>query len=269
MKKILLFIVLLPQLLLSQVPNNGFESWFVNNTEEPTGWITNNYNWYISVSKTSNCFSGAYAAQIISNAPGIEGPMPGWMKTTLIPDRLYDQLTLHYKCDSVLAPAYGEITVKQYINGIYTEIGNAVINEKNTSFEELNIALNCSQLADSLEITISANTADMTWYWSGFFSWTIDEVKLTNSSGFYKQLLKPPYLVYPNPANSGITVEILKKYNNEQITAEIVDVNHRIIKTCILTSNKSYLNLENIEAGVYFLIIPNETELTVNRILIK
>jgi len=253
MIRALAFFLLLPSLLFSQIPNNSFEDWIINVVEEPVGWLTSNYPGYISVAKTVISFSGNFAVKISSNAPGFEGPMPGWLKTTIKPDKVYDQLTLYYTCDSVLSPGYGEIIVTSYSNGMPSEIGRLEVNEKFSGFVCAKINLNTSQKADSLEIKISANTVEYTTHYAGYFSWIVDDLQLVNTSAFNDNLSLESLVIYPNPSSHGLYIKIPEEIQVYQGTVTILDINNRILRTSDIDRHDLNLNIEDLKAGTYIL----------------
>lgn len=255
MMRILASFLILPSILIGQVPNNSFEDWITYQTEEPSGWLTNNYPGHISIMKTVNSFSGDYAARISSNAPGIEGPMPGWLRTTIKPDQVYNQLTLDYLCDSVLFPGYGEVIVTSYNNGIPSEIGRLEVNEKTICYLNEKINLDTSQKADSLEIRISANTVEYTTHYAGYFSWIIDDFQLVNTSSYEDNLSLENIVIYPNPSSQSLYIKIPNGIEASHVKFTILDINYRIFKTFDADRQDFFLNIDELNAGTYILEI--------------
>jgi len=63
--------------------------------------------------------------------------------------------------------------------------------------------------------------------------------------------------IYPNPANSFITIDI-DNYNFKDFNFEMFDFTGKMIFQKDLNSNKNYINLNGISDGIYFYQISNE-----------
>lgn len=67
------------------------------------------------------------------------------------------------------------------------------------------------------------------------------------------------YSIYPNPANSLITIELNKEVFNETIT--VFNVNGQKVKESIINGNKADIDIINFEKGFYFIMIGKTNEL--------
>lgn len=70
--------------------------------------------------------------------------------------------------------------------------------------------------------------------------------------------------VYPNPATSTIFVE-----TNDNAQVDIVDMTGRCVKSFEVTDNVSSINIEDINEGVYFMMIQNGDSRLVEKLVIK
>lgn len=269
MKTILTLCLCIPVFVFAQIPNNSFEVWAGYITEEPTGWITNNIPYHVSVSKTTESYTGLFAAKVISNGPSFEGPAPGWLKTTLIPTEIPKKLILYYKCDSILPPAYGEIAVNQYNNGINTEIGKAEILSKTQSFELLSISLNCSQIPDSIEIKISSVTVNNGLIYEGYVSFIVDDIILSNITGFIDQSFKKSIKLFPNPANGYLTVEVSENFDIQNGIIQILDLNGKLLNSMILNNYTQVLFIDDLSPNTYLLKVMNNKRSMISRFLVQ
>lgn len=270
MKIILTLCLCIPVFVFAQIPNNSFEEWAGYITEEPTGWITNNIPNHISVSKTTESYTGMFAAKVISNGPSFEGPAPGWLKTTLIPTEVPQKLTLYYKCDSILPPAYGEIAVNQYNNGIFIVLGKVEILNINQSFELLTIPLSSSQIPDSIEIRISSITINNGLTYEGYISFIVDDIVLSNTTGLIEPSIDERILLYPNPVNGYLTVEVPKDFDIQNGIIQIMDTNGKVLKNTTLINNCNHLLfIGDLAPSTYLLKVMNHKRSMFNRFIVQ
>lgn len=269
MKTILTLCLCIPVFVFEQIPNNSFEDWAGYTTEEPVGWITNNHPTHISVSKTTESYTGLFAAKVISNGPSFEGPAPGWLKTTLIPTEVPKKLTLYYKCDSILPPAYGEIAVNQYNNGIFTELGKVEILILNQSFELITISLSSSQIPDSIEIKISSITVNNGVTYEGYISFIVDDIVLGYTLGLTELSIDERLSLYPNPVKGYLTVEVPIDFDIQNGIIQIMDTNGKALKNTTLGNRKQVLFIGDLTPNTYLLRVMNHKRSMFNRFIVQ
>jgi hypothetical protein len=67
------------------------------------------------------------------------------------------------------------------------------------------------------------------------------------------QNLKPPFIVYPNPAREMITVKFDQDLNNEMKRIELTDFYGRLVKTFIVRENSDFtIYRGNLMSGKYY-----------------
>lgn len=74
------------------------------------------------------------------------------------------------------------------------------------------------------------------------------------------------FTVYPNPATSMIYVEM---ENDKDTQVSILDVTGRCVKSVQLTENVSSINIEDVENGVYFIMIQQGENSSVRKLVVK
>ncbi len=99
------------------IPNSGFENWttVLGQYENPDYCNTNNAASIVSVSKTTDSYSGMYALQITNNAPSFEGPLPGYATTVFTSPNNISAIEAYVKCDSISGTGEGRIYVYGYL----------------------------------------------------------------------------------------------------------------------------------------------------------
>ncbi|MBR7176283.1 MAG: T9SS type A sorting domain-containing protein [Bacteroidales bacterium] len=74
------------------------------------------------------------------------------------------------------------------------------------------------------------------------------------------------FIVYPNPATSMIYVEM---ENDKDTQVSILDVTGRCVKSAELKGNVSSINIEDVEKGVYFIMIQQGENNSVRKLVVK
>lgn len=72
-------------------------------------------------------------------------------------------------------------------------------------------------------------------------------------------------LVYPNPANSYIKIRLPKEYPLNNLTAFLVDNSGKTIKKILVDAEESHINVSEIPAGIYYLIIVSANEIITSK----
>ena len=85
---------------------------------------------------------------------------------------------------------------------------------------------------------------------------TVDDINLSFSTGTTQVISQSPFLIYPNPASSSIS--ITGEIRNKKIT--ITNVLGGIVFGKVATSNNEIIGISNLSKGVYFLNINGKTE---------
>lgn len=80
------------------------------------------------------------------------------------------------------------------------------------------------------------------------------------------ELNKIQFSVYPNPASTMIYVET---ENDTDTQVSILDVTGRCVKQIEMSDNVSSINIEDVESGVYFIMVQQEGNSSVRKLVVK
>lgn len=106
-------------------------------------------------------------------------------------------------------------------------------------------------------VVVAKNEAD---------EWVLVKAEVTTPKpDGYAELDETSFNVYPNPATSTIFVET--SMNNAQVS--IIDITGRCVKSVELTENVSAINISDINNGVYFIMIQNENNRVVEKLVVR
>jgi len=73
------------------------------------------------------------------------------------------------------------------------------------------------------------------------------------------------FLIYPNPANTKLIVEVDKK--NTEITLTICNINGQELLRQQIVNNKTQINISNLMSGIYFVKLENDKFVEVKKII--
>ena len=74
------------------------------------------------------------------------------------------------------------------------------------------------------------------------------------------------FTVYPNPAT---TVVYVTRENDADAQVTILDVTGRCVKSVVMTENMSSINIDDVESGVYFIMVQQEGNSSVRKLVVK
>lgn len=95
--------------------------------------------------------------------------------------------------------------------------------------------------------------------------WIIKTANVTTPEGIgYEDIEDVRFNIYPNPATSTVFVE-----TNGNAQVNIIDMTGRCVKSVELTDNVSTINIEDINEGIYFIMIQNENNRIVEKLIVK
>lgn len=105
-------------------------------------------------------------------------------------------------------------------------------------------------------VVVAKNEAD---------EWVVVKGEVTTPEGIgYEEIEATQFNVYPNPATSTVFVE-----TNGNAQVSIIDMTGRVVKEMVITDNVSAINIEDINEGVYFIMIQNENNRVVEKLVVK
>lgn len=105
-------------------------------------------------------------------------------------------------------------------------------------------------------VVVAKNEAD---------EWVVVKGEVTTPEGIgYEEIEVTQFNVYPNPATSTVFVE-----TNGNAQVSIIDMTGRVVKEMVITDNVSAINIEDINEGIYFIMIQNENNRIVEKLVVK
>jgi hypothetical protein len=234
----------------AQIPNNGFENWTNNGSEnDPDFWSTNNSNPFISVSPYSPAFAGNYSMKVETFSPGF-GVVPGvaqtefnysqrpnyikaCIKTQIMPGDKVIFLVSMFQGDSIVAsPLFCSFNIDTNINEF--------------TCLYFPISYLSTLIPDSVNIIISAGMGSTQL---GTYI-IVDELSFENGLGL-EDLNKESINVYPNPFMDHLIVTA-----NNITKVELLNVNgERILLQSFLSENQTEIDTHILPQGVYLVRI--------------
>lgn len=128
--------------------------------------------------------------------------------------------------------------------------GNPLTGVKEVTYNDL------TPLTAYYVVVVAKNEAD---------EWVVVKGEVTTPEGIgYEEIEATQFNVYPNPATSTIFVE-----TNGNAQVSIIDMTGRVVKEMVITDNVSAINIEDINEGVYFIMIQNENNRIVEKLVVK
>jgi hypothetical protein len=278
MKKFLLFLSFFIYSVISpaqQIPNGGFEHWtsISGQFEEPDFWITNNAVNSVSVSKTTDSYSGNYAMQIINNGPSFEGPLPGYALTTFSSNaNIFDFLTCYVKCDSISGTGEGRIKIYGFLSGVIQLIGWWQTDTLIPQYTFVQVPMNPQVNFDSIQINIEAfSKIDQLGNASGYTLLKVDNLNLIiGTNGLNTNDYNKEILIFPNPFTDRVIIDFSRCLKMPS-KIEIYDsLNKLVFQTSISSSPinlQTVLNLSGLARGKYTLLITSDKGAFVHQIV--
>lgn len=136
------------------------------------------------------------------------------------------------------------------------------VNSVNTNVSFYNPSIQISDINPQLTIVSETYSIDSTNFPLTSYCSFIGLEEFRDKSG---------YTIFPNPFNNAIT--ILSKNDNESFNnmnkLEIYDLTGRILRSENLLSNSQFLNLQELQAGIYLIRITNESNIIQTNKLVK
>ncbi len=262
--KIVIIVVITPFAIGQN--NLDFESWNINplGIEEPEFWGTNSVQNFVCVSKSTSSSSGAYAALVKSNGISFEGKAPGILLTkwNSLTNPLQN-ISYNIKIDSLSSNAQAKVIITGYFNGnvqysdttVYSIVTNGWINETL-------VLSDTSTICDSVWVNFIANTIATPTGYIGYSEFLIDNLLINNHLNTMQlDLLSRDIIIYPNPVNHILRIEVSNEININQI--ELYNVEGRKVK--IFEKTERALNILGLDPGNYYLkIITEQGEISKN-----
>lgn len=128
--------------------------------------------------------------------------------------------------------------------------GNPLTGVKEVTYNDL------TPLTAYYVVVVAKNEAD---------EWVVVKGEVTTPEVIgYEEIEATQFNVYPNPATSTVFVE-----TNGNAQVSIIDMTGRVVKEMVITDNVSAINIEDINEGIYFIMIQNENNRVVEKLVVK
>lgn len=279
MKKIftLLTILISANIIAQTLTNSDLENWVTEDSYEiPQGWETSNeassqWNNTLTCEKTTDAYSGSYAAKLTSKNLLLFFTSPGFITTGRFEFNAIDQsaelyggnyfphrpekITGYFKYspgqsgDNCVAGAF----LLKYSGGSISDtVGKAEFYETNTvntyTYFEADFQYFTQDTPDSLQLTVLSTDFDNPVGQSVMY---IDDLSIQMPTGHKINLMDEENIsIYPNPANNFTYIECEP---GSKIT--IIDMTGKIITEQRAINNKTKIDTENLPDSNYIVNI--------------
>lgn len=271
MKKLIYIIFILPIGLFAQIQNSNFENWAITNgNEQPVNWVTNNSSpSFISVEKTTDSYSGAYAIKVRSNGPSFEGPAPGEAHITFFANQTINSITAYIKCDSIVSPGKCIIEVIGYLSGISQQIGYWETDTIIANYQMTMIPISYSIQPDSFKISIIGYSQLGPLGYNGFAELKVDHISVSTTTNIENVYKVNEIKIFPNPSKGEINIEI-DEINVSYIKVYSIDGKLLSEPEFEIGTNTININQMYLKSGIYLLEICLEnSQKIIERLMIK
>lgn len=168
------------------------------------------------------------------------------VKATIIPN----EYTTEYHTGIISMSMFEQMGVDVIVQALQAD-GNPLTGTQEVTFENLN------PLTEYIVVATAKNEID---------EWIVEtELITTPDCTGYDEYDAAEVSVYPNPATSSLFVETT--IGNAQV--DIIDITGRCLKSIETTDNVSTINIQDIDEGIYFIVIQNESNRIVEKLIVK
>lgn len=253
------------------LPNNSFETSTTTYIEEPDNFVTTtavsqSFGFDATVEKTTDAQNGTYAAFLKAVFVG-QGNVPGAISNALdanlnatngVPyTDMPDSLTGWVKYTAT-AGDQGYVYVSFTKNGNMVAEGSFLLDADINTYEKFNIPFTFTDQPDSMAITIYSGdetTSEL----------TIDNLMFGGNQVGLDEVASIQASIYPNPTADFVTVSSTSKLDKIQV----LDLNGSVVKEMTPNSVISFINLSDLNAGVYMIQLVAGEAKTVSRVVKK
>ena len=154
----------------------------------------------------------------------------------------------------------GELHVDVLVNGVWTnDVIPPISGNKGTFWKEKSVNLNtfAGNIVNIRFRGVSGNAyrSDM----------AIDDINVTSTLGL-KTPIDNAFKLYPNPTNGRLFYEYNAK---EAAEIMVMDVNGKIVFATKTLTNSGSINLSNLEAGIYFVKLNGQNQISTKKIIVQ
>ncbi len=183
-----------------------------------------------------------YPADVLVEAEAIDAYS---VKATFTPN----EHTTEYHA-GILAVEFFDAMGEELVAEALKADGNPLTGIKEITYNDL------TPLTAYYVVVVAKNEAD---------EWVVVKGEVTTPEGIgYEEIEATQFNVYPNPATSVVFVE-----TNGNAQVSIIDITGRVVKEMKITDNVSTINIEDVNEGIYFIMIQNENNRIVEKLVVK
>ncbi|HKR05608.1 MAG TPA: T9SS type A sorting domain-containing protein [Bacteroidia bacterium] len=243
------------------IPNAGFEYWTMmpGQYENPDNWSTNNAAGSISVSKTTDSYTGNYALRVINNGPSFEGSLPGYATIVYTSNSIVNKITAYVKCDSISGTGKGKIIVYGYSGTTIQQLGSWETSLEIPQYSLVQIPLNPVNTYDSILINIEAYAQmDGLGFPTGYADLKADQLTEDLTSGIKESNFNSSLKIFPNPFSEYTTLTF-DNPKGKSFTLTVYDSLKRLVRTTRnITSGQIKVEGKKLPPGTYILKIKSD-----------
>ncbi len=239
------------------VPNPGFETW---TGTDPDGWSNSEY-----ITKSTDAHTGSNAAKGAFTGTGIPmlsvGAGNGFSTNTR-----WAYLNFYYK---FVKTGSATISVSSYFDNPNYTIGQALrtISNASSGYTAVSIPVSYNLSGNPTDCTIGISLQNGS---TGSY-FIVDDVSLTAVPLFVETIEKESSLlhVYPNPATNTVAVDFETAAIKGTTLIKFTDLTGRIIKELAPASNHVLVDVSDIHAGNYLVVLKNDGMIKTKRLVIQ
>ncbi len=256
----------------------GFESVSStsNNADCPLGWSVQNGGmqssyWDVIVNNVNSPYNAHTGQKAMNNMFSMLGPNNDWLFTPpvhLTAGTAYD-FSFWYKAPVYIESGSTDTTFEKLAVYWGTDADSAAMNAGIIFKNEFMRFADYVQYSKTITPTTTGNYTFGFYSYSDVLQWItfVDDVKIDISNGI-EENSKQLFIVYPNPSNGEITIR-LNENNNESSIITISNLLGQEIYSATTNKQMNYINLSQVEKGIYLIRISNKTTDTVKKLIIK
>lgn len=253
------------------LPNQSFENSTTTIIEEPNGYVTTtgfsqSFGFAPTVEKSTDAQNGTYAAYLHAVFTG-QGNLPGVISNGLDADlNATNGVPYAYQPDSLTGYVkYTATTGDQgYVYCQFTRNGNIVgdgtflLDQDIATYQKFVIPFTFSDVPDSMALTIYSGDEPTSELYIDNMKFESVNVGLTEATPIVSK-------VYPNPTSDFVSISSNTKLDKIQV----MDVNGSIVRELTPNATISFVNLADLQAGVYMIQLVSGEQKSVTRVIKK
>jgi len=230
--------------------------------EDPDGWVTDNLANGVSVSKTTDSYTGNFALQVINNYPWFEGPLSGYATSTFSDSQSVSKISAYIKCDSISGNGgTAMITVVGYIGSVQQELGQWDTSVEVAQYTFVELPLSPIGQYDSIGIYIMAiGLRDSFGFNPGFIRLIVDDLSIETLSGISELENNQSIKIVPNPFVNSATL-LIDYPTDKYCMVTVYDNVGKLVQTYPGVANSPiHIERNNLPDGIYYFQVHSESD---------